>query len=62
MILPDHLRQGDSGSLETPQHCPMILEDFLMLRLPGPSDQFLCNSAMEFPVNAGSMNSGSFRR
>jgi hypothetical protein len=40
----------------------MILEDFLLLRLPGPSDQFLCNSVMEFPVNSGSMNSGSFRR
>jgi hypothetical protein len=28
----------------------------------GPSDQFFRNSAMEFLVNAGSANSGSFRR
>jgi hypothetical protein len=31
MILPDHLRQGDSGSSKMPQHSPMILENFLLL-------------------------------
>jgi hypothetical protein len=40
----------------------MILEDFLLPVFAGPSDQFLRNSAMEFRVNAGSANSGSFRR
>jgi hypothetical protein len=28
----------------------------------GPFDQFLRDSAMEFPVYVGSANSGSFRR
>jgi hypothetical protein len=30
--------------------------------LAGPSAQFLCDFAMEFPVYDGSANSGSFRK
>jgi hypothetical protein len=33
MILPEYFCQGDSGSSETPQHCPVILKDLLLLRL-----------------------------
>jgi hypothetical protein len=35
VILLNHLRQGDSGSSETPQHSPVVLEDFLLLLLGG---------------------------
>jgi hypothetical protein len=61
VILPDHFRQGDSGSSETPQHGPVVLEDLVLL-LCGASTQLLRDSAMEFPVYDGSANSGSFHR
>jgi hypothetical protein len=35
VIFPDHFRRGDSGSSETPQHGPVVLEDFLLLFLGG---------------------------
>jgi hypothetical protein len=33
MVLPDHLRQGDSDISETPQHGPIELEHLLLLFL-----------------------------
>jgi hypothetical protein len=62
MVLPEDFRHGDPGSTETPQHHPVIIEDLFLLRLCGPSYQFLRDYPMEFPVNAGSANSGSFYR
>jgi hypothetical protein len=35
MVLPDLLRQGDSGISETPQHDPVELEHLLLLFLGG---------------------------
>jgi hypothetical protein len=61
VVLPDHIRQGDSTSSETSQRDPVVLEVF-SYSLAGPSAQFLRDSVMEFPVYDGSMNLGSFRK
>jgi hypothetical protein len=35
MVLPEDFCQGNPSSSEAPQHCPVILEDLLLLRLRG---------------------------
>jgi hypothetical protein len=35
MVLPNDGRQDDSGSSKTPQHCLVVLEHLLLLRLRG---------------------------
>jgi hypothetical protein len=62
MVLTDHLRKGDPGFSEMSEHCLVIPEHLSCSVFAGPSNKILRDSAMEFPMYAGSAKSGSFRR
>jgi hypothetical protein len=61
MVLPNHLRQGDSGISETHQHSPVVLEDLFLL-LGGTVRPVPLRLPDKDLMYDGSANSGSFRK